>query len=107
MALVVQLLALLGLGGTEGAPSAIRPWLYGAVAVAWASLTWRAVAKRIRVSSEGIHSYGLWRTRFVPWDDVVTVETEIASARSLLEYPTAILLNGSRVRLDGVYGLRG
>lgn len=103
----VQILALVGLGGADGAPRTITPWLNGAVAVAWAWLTWRACAMRIRVSPDGIRSHGVWRTRFVPWEDLVVVRSEIARSRSgLWEYPMAILFDGSRVALTGVYGLR-
>ncbi|MEU6320370.1 PH domain-containing protein [Streptomyces sp. NPDC047009] len=103
-ALSFQPLALTGLGGVVGSPGVIRPWLYGALAVAWASLTWRAVAMRVRVSPEGIRSHGLWRTRFVPWDDLVVVQS--FPGPGLLECPMAILFDGSLVELTGVYGLR-
>ncbi|MEU6652089.1 PH domain-containing protein [Streptomyces sp. NPDC046900] len=72
--------------------------------MAWASLTWRAVAMRVRVSPEGIRSHGLWRTRFVPWDDLVVVQS--FPGPGLLECPMAILFDGSLVELTGVYGLR-
>jgi len=108
VALGFQILALMGVGRAAGTPEVIRPWLYGADGIVWAALTWRSAAMRIRVSSEGIRSHGVWRTRFVPWDDLVLVETQIdwSSRSALWEYPTAILFNGRRVRLTGVYGLR-
>ncbi|MFE2432708.1 PH domain-containing protein [Streptomyces sp. NPDC059373] len=104
----IQLLALGGIGGAEGAPRALRPWLYGGIGLAWAWLSWRAVTMRIRVSPEGIRSRGFWRTRFVAWEDLVEVESEVDLSRRgpLWEHPTAILFDGSRVPLTGVYGLR-
>jgi hypothetical protein len=107
VAVGIQLLALGGVGGAEGAPAAVRPWLYGGIGLAWAWLSWRAVAMRIRVSPEGIRSHGFWTTRFVAWEDLVEVESEIDLLRGpLWECPTAILFDGSRVPLTGVHGLR-
>lgn len=104
----VQMMTLCALGGAEGSPGAVRPWLYGLLGPAWAWLTWRATAMRIRVSPEGIRSHGVWRTRFVAWEDLVQVDGELdyLITRSPLECPTAVLFNGSRVPLTGVYGLR-
>lgn len=99
------MLALIGLGGIQGSPGVIRPWLYGALAAGWASLTWRTATARIQVSPEGIHSHGTWRTRFVSWDDLVWVRV-VRATGVLWEFPVAILSDGSHVPLTGVYGLR-
>lgn len=103
--LCFQLLALIGVGGIQGLPGVIRPWPYGALAAGWASLTWRTATARLQVSPEGIHSHGTWRTRFVSWDDLVWVRA-FQAIGPLWEFPLAILSDGSRVPLTGVYGLR-
>jgi hypothetical protein len=104
----VQILAMGCGGGAEGAPGAVRPWLYGAIWLGWAWLTWRALTMRIRVSPEGIRCRGFWRTRFVAWDDLVEVvsKTDLGPRAQLWEYPSAILFNRHSVRLIGVYGWR-
>ncbi|OIJ65292.1 hypothetical protein WN71_023695 [Streptomyces mangrovisoli] len=98
---------LLALGCTEAAPDAARPFLFGAWAVVWAWLTWRACTMRIRLSPDGIHSHGLWRTRFVAWDDLLMVvaDHDLPMVGLLWECPTALLADGDRVVLNGVYGL--
>ncbi|MER6417862.1 hypothetical protein [Streptomyces sp. NPDC001137] len=90
------------------APESVQPFLLPAPAVAVTWLAWRALSSRLRVSSEGIRSRGLWRTRFVAWDDMVVVESRIdwSTRGALWELPVAILLDGSVVSLTGVYGLR-
>ncbi|MFE2424160.1 PH domain-containing protein [Streptomyces hokutonensis] len=103
--LIFQMLALIGLGGIQGSPGVIRPWLYGALAAAWALLTWRTATARLQVSPEGIRSHGTWRTRFVSWDDLVRVRAFPATG-PLWEFPIAILSDGNYVPLTGAYGLR-
>ena len=97
---------VLGLVGET--PKAAQPLLYPAPAVAVTWLAWRALSSRLRVSQDGIRSRGLWRTRFVAWDDLVVVESRIDWWMSgpLWECPVAILFDGSVVSLTGVHGLR-
>ncbi|MGW7611293.1 PH domain-containing protein [Streptomyces sp. NPDC054766] len=103
-ALVLQLPMLVGIGGFEYAPGVIRPWLDGALMAGTALLTWRTAAARLQVSPEGIRSHGTWRTRFVPWEDLVWVS--VVPSGDLWEFPVAILSDGREVPLTGVYGLR-
>ncbi|WP_328451592.1 PH domain-containing protein [Streptomyces sp. NBC_00386] len=60
---------------------------------------------RLQLCPEGIHSHGTWRTRFVPWEDLVWVNAVRAGRGGLWEYAVADLSDGSHVRLAGVYGL--
>ncbi|MGW3117713.1 PH domain-containing protein [Streptomyces sp. NPDC001107] len=104
----ILLLGAVLLGLVTEAPEPVQPWLYPAPAVAVTWLAWRALSSRLRVSPDGIRSRGLWRTRFVAWDDLVVVESRIDwwTNGALWECPVAILLDGSVVSLTGVYGLR-
>ena len=90
------------------APEPEGPLLFPAPAVAVTWLAWRALSSRLRVSHDGIRSRGLWRTRFVAWDDLVVVESGIDwwTNGALWECPVAILFDGSVVSLTGVHGLR-
>ncbi|MFF3753240.1 PH domain-containing protein [Streptomyces sp. NPDC002018] len=74
-------------------------WVFGAT---WVVLTWRVLARRLRVTSSGVRSHGLWRTRHVPWDDVVLF---MSDGDPRWESPAAELLDGRLVILDGVRGL--
>uniref|UniRef100_A0AAU3HXP0 PH domain-containing protein n=1 Tax=Streptomyces sp. NBC_01393 TaxID=2903851 RepID=A0AAU3HXP0_9ACTN len=104
LTLAFQIPILIGLGVVDYAPGAIRPWLYGAGVAGWALLTWRTATARLQVSPEGIRSHGTWRTRFVPWEDLVWVS--VLTSGSLWEFPVAFLSDGRDVPLTGVYGLR-
>jgi hypothetical protein len=96
------------LGLAVEAPEPAGPLLFPVPAVAVTWLARRALSSRLRVSHDGIRSRGLWRTRFVAWDDLVVVESRIdrGTKAALWEYPVATLFDGSVVSLRGVYGLR-
>ncbi|MFI7400737.1 PH domain-containing protein [Streptomyces sp. NPDC049541] len=104
----VLMLGAVVLGLVTEAPEPMQPFLFPAPAVAATWLAWRALSSRLRVSPDGIRSRGLWRTRFVAWDDMVVVESGIdwSTNGALWECPVAILFDGSVVSLTGVYGLR-
>ncbi|MDX3853126.1 hypothetical protein [Streptomyces sp. AK02-01A] len=100
--LLVQMGVALVIGGlAEWRPSFLNV-LYWVSGVAWVVLTWRGLARRLRVTTSGVRSHGLWRTRLVRWDDVALF---VSSADPRWESPAAELFNGRLVILDGIRGL--